>query len=236
MQKLSIRLLVILSVTLSLVICAVFGFLIYRWRWDVNSAVASGDLSRLRAVLENGGNPNRISIEQALRTKVKWPPLMHAIYSGDADAALLLMEHGADVQVSNESGKNALLIMGVSPRHLSPVQTEQVLLALVEAGADVRHTDVDGRTVLHHAVNSNNQALVRCLLQQKASPRAKDRWGATPIHLAVASTADIEIVEMLLQYGADPSIKDRTGQSVADRAQSGQWQYYDTLRQLLGLQ
>jgi len=64
-----------------------------------------------------------------------------------ADVVMVLLDHGADVRITDTRGKTPLQF----------AETEEIIDMLVEAGSDVhaRATN-DDSTVLHHAAGMNN--------------------------------------------------------------------------------
>ena len=58
--------------------------------------------------------------------------------------------------------------------------------------------DHHGCTVMHHAVQNVNYALVKTLVNAGVSPNVKEKCGATPLTLAVLK-GDEEIVKILLE-------------------------------------
>jgi ankyrin repeat protein len=122
----------------------------------------------------------------------------------------------------------------------SPVPSVQVkgIEAQIRAGADVRKTDKNGVTLLHHAVRFRSPAAVRALIAKGANVNQTcKRSGSTPLHRAVTSTGAPgtagmqaearEIVAVLLSAGADPSIPNKRGKTPGDYATD------ETIRALL---
>jgi uncharacterized protein len=99
--------------------------------------------------------------------------------------------------------------------------------AMLKAGADIRKTDKNGVTLLHHAVRFRCPAAVEALLRHGAIVnQACKRSGSTPLHRAVTLTGAPqtagkqneakEIIKLLLKFGADPSLKNKNGKRPAD--------------------
>jgi ankyrin repeat protein len=87
---------------------------------------------------------------------------------------------------------------------------------------DLEICDVNGQTLLHHAVSLNKYEFVDFLIERGADPNARDRKGNTPLHVAADKDAD-EIFELLLQYGGDLDIKNnsqRTAEQIAQISKS----------------
>jgi hypothetical protein len=66
--------------------------------------VERGDLSALRLRLSSGANPN-----EADNSSIKgWTPLMEAAFTGNIEAARLLLDAGAEIDAKTQFGKTAL--------------------------------------------------------------------------------------------------------------------------------
>jgi ankyrin repeat protein len=86
----------------------------------------------------------------------------------------------------------------------------QYLLSLPGAAADVKAVDVDGRTPLHVAASSSNEAALKALLQRGADVTARTARGSTALMLASTTP----VVKLLLAAGADATAVDSSGTSV----------------------
>ena len=101
----------------------------------VLEAAKSGDLAALRALARAGADLD-------LRDKAQgWTALMFAIEKGYADAAIFLIESGANVNSSAETGTTALMIATVKANG-------QVISRLLQADVDTTAKDIHGRTAL----------------------------------------------------------------------------------------
>jgi uncharacterized protein len=88
----------------------------------------------------------------------------------------------------------------------------QAALRLIDGGATVNQTQIDGTTPLHWAVYTVDRELVAALLRRGAKPGAINRYGATPLAEA-ARIANVELVAMLLEAGADANASNEDGQT-----------------------
>lgn len=92
-----------------------------------------------------------------------------------------------------------------------------VLTHLLSAGADPSLTDAAGRTALHHAAVSGDDAGAELLIAADAPLDVRDRDERTALWYAAAHhLPDSAIVEVLLRAGADTGARDIHGTSPAD--------------------
>lgn len=87
-----------------------------------------------------------------------------------------------------------------------------VVGTLLDQGADVNGTAVDGTTALHWAVRGEHRELAELLLRTGANAASEDRYGVTPLHLA-AENGSVELIAALLDSGADPDSTAPTGET-----------------------
>jgi ankyrin repeat protein len=91
-------------------------------------------------------------------------------------------------------------------------QDPETALYAIQQGADVRATEGDGTTALHHAAHHGDAALVTALLRAKADPDARNEFGATPLQEA-AAMGQAEVIRLLLRAGADVESRNPEGQT-----------------------
>jgi len=97
------------------------------------------------------------------------------------------------------------LLKELTPLHLAALYChEQVVRALIEAGADVDAKDALGLTPLHYASCASVAAL---LLDAGADVDAAGATGLTPLHLAL----DRPLARLLIARGADKNKRDACG-------------------------
>lgn len=110
-----------------------------------------------------------------------YTPLTHAAYKFESEVAGLLHSYGADLELAN--------LWGQRPLH-------------VACASQYDHTSDD---FAQRRLN-----MVALLMGRGADANAVDDEGSTPLHFAVASAKNIELVRLLLQHGAD-NINDNSG-------------------------
>jgi len=190
---------------------------------DVNVADKQGNtalhLSTSNAVSETllnaGANINGV-VAQLLDCKAdcglttkecKKYPLMIACEREFANIAMMLLDRGADANVSEDTE---------TPLKLAAANGDAVLVKrLLADGADVNTMRNISDTALHVAVercrglcNKAFVNIVQILLKSGADPNALNHRAETPLFLAYRPTnshLNIDIVQLLLEHGADPN-------------------------------
>jgi len=122
-------------------------------------------------------------------------PLHDAVESGHVGVVDLLLSHGADLELKNESGETPL-----------DVASNQDILVLLDDWktntAKVLTRYDDGKTLLHKAVSRGLVSSVLDCLKYGSDINARDNSAWTPLHEACLS-GNLELAELLLSYGAD---------------------------------
>jgi hypothetical protein len=134
-------------------------------------AVWSDDVGAVRRLLAEGHDADDDAWGKGVKT-----PLMEsldeveAFYGNDRRAmTALLLEHGADVQRRDESGRR--------PLHYAAGVGAAAVEMLVSGGAAVNAQDDDGTTPLHVAVERGSVTAVEALLRVGADPELRDGQG-----------------------------------------------------------
>lgn len=102
-----------------------------------------------------------------------YTPLTHAAYKFEVEVAGLLHSYGADIELANRWGQQPLFVACASQYNNSSENLVQKRLNMVAL-----------------------------LMGRGADVNAVDDEGSTPLHFAVASAKDVELVRLLLQFGA----------------------------------
>ncbi|PCM43739.1 ankyrin repeat domain-containing protein [Marinobacter sp. ANT_B65] len=138
--------------------------------------------------------------------------LHRAISKHNQQAAIQLINRGANVQLPDTSGKTPLHKSVRSANRF----TDELFELLVAKGADVNAQDAKGSTALHE-VSSFGQRLAPFLLANGADPNLQDNEGDSPLHRAarvVKRDKAHAVIRHCLQYGGDLNLENAKGQSV----------------------
>ncbi|MCO6045092.1 ankyrin repeat domain-containing protein [Aeoliella sp. ICT_H6.2] len=180
------------------------------------AAIDSGSIAAVRRLLDAGMSPDTMVYGG--------PALQWATYDDRYYVVKLLVDRGADVDLTDEYGNTTLMVAssqgsvkivkllldkdanvnaveklyGLSAlQNACEAGNDEVFDLLVEHGADIKHVDKYGGNCLEEAAFSGAKSIVE-KLQAKG---LKSKW---PLHVA-AGLGNTEQVKKLLADGADPS-------------------------------
>lgn len=89
-------------------------------------------------------------------------------------------------------------------------EASKVSRQLANGGNPNYQSDIDGRSLLHVAVEHGDKAVACLLLRYGANPDIRDCFGSTPLHLVAASN-DLAVGQCLVACGADTNLRDGDG-------------------------
>lgn len=141
---------------------------------DIFEAAATGDLPRLRALLDADPAAARSFSGDG------WTPLHLAAAFADPEAVRFLLERGADVHtVSRNPQQN-------QPLHAALALSGdfETIRLLLDAGAEVNATQAGGFTPLHSAASAGRREAAELLVARGADPAQADHHGNPPAHYA----------------------------------------------------
>jgi ankyrin repeat protein len=159
-------------------------------------AIRKGNTDAVRALLRSDRSLVNV------RDSSGATPLMDgSLYAGE-DLLKLLLDQGADPNVTNNAGATALM-WGVG-------DARKVRL-LVAKGADVNARSEDGKTPLLIAAGQSGAAsIVKLLLEKGADIKARDINGSTAL-IQAAGGGDAEILRLLIARGSDVNAQSNSG-------------------------
>ena len=154
-------------------------------------AAAHGDVSKVERCLTLGVDVNRPSQHGWHGENEGDTPLSAAAAWGTIAVVRVLLENGADVDKTVESGW--------TPLHKAALRGHTVIVELLLArGADIDAVNDNNQTPLHLAARQGHLYMVRLLVEHKADVSKRDQGGRTALELA--SVAHEEIVKLLSRH------------------------------------
>ncbi|ABB44370.1 Ankyrin [Sulfurimonas denitrificans DSM 1251] len=122
------------------------------------------------------------------------------------------IEEGADVNEANESGES---VLASSLRYRCDFD---LVMLLVDSGADIFDFDEEGVTIFDMAVTYENIEFVKFLIAQGVDVNTTQRRSRFTPLMAAVCYGRIEMVEFLIEQGANTEAIDAKGISVIDFA------------------
>eukprot|EP00658_Telonema_sp_P-2_P019879 TRINITY_DN17819_c0_g1_i2.p1 TRINITY_DN17819_c0_g1~~TRINITY_DN17819_c0_g1_i2.p1 ORF type:complete len:938 (-),score=233.50 TRINITY_DN17819_c0_g1_i2:296-3109(-) len=162
-------------------------------------------------------------------------PMHTAIREGHMDAAMLMVQNSANLEVENLYGEKCVDLAGEDAPMLNEVEArrleklhaflgaaeggdERRLLEQLRSGMLANACDEDGMVPLHFAVRQNHVDIVHALLEAQGDPNSAHAGGKTPLHFACEEvappelTSRVRIIGMLLEACAgDLDLADSDG-------------------------
>ena len=135
-------------------------------------------------------------------------PLVAAFHGKHFRIAELLHQHGADVNVGDQSNATSLLVACASTGNLEIVQW------LLNHEADVNAQDNRSYAPIHSAAAWGRLGVVRMLIECNADIGLRGEFGRTPLHFAACrhdNDDHVGVMQLLLDHGANPNELDNDG-------------------------
>ena len=157
----------------------------------------------LSCLMENGGDVDAKTFDDCT-------PLMIAAQRGDTEVATFLIEHGANVGLSDKTGATALC------HALSCLGNFcEVMSCLIENGADINACT--SYNPLMMACENNQLNAVTFLIEHGAIVNLQDKKGQTALHHAIQANSGFhepyEVLDCLIQNGADVNTQSNEGRT-----------------------
>ena len=145
-------------------------------------------------------------------------PLLAALCEGRVEIAELLLEHGANIDVRETTGKTILLKVLSRRRPLHNLVN--IVEFLLQHGTDVNARDDTSNLLspLHLAEYGGELAVARMLVKHKANVNSQDTYGKTPLHILSGRQmcSENDVVGhalLLLEHGAEVNSRDNENQT-----------------------
>jgi ankyrin len=179
------------------------------WLFSRPTPRPSGELDSVditKLLLERGADPNaRITARPFIlhhnatghpSLTVGATPFLKAASTSDVLLMRMLVEHGADPNLTTRNGTNALMLAaGLEWRDIASLGTEEQSIEAIrfclEHGADVNAVNDLGETAAHGAAQRGADKVMRLLAENGALLNVKNKEGRTPMDEAIGQAADL---------------------------------------------
>ena len=175
--------------------------------------------------LENGGDINVADNEGNTL-------LMKSVYLGYYDLADYILLNNADISLTNNNGKNALILSADYPYIINLILNNNIdnldstdnkgktalfhacefgnlnsVRILIKSGSDINKRDIFGKTILMYAVESENLELIKYLIEDiEVDINEKDDWGQNAIFFATKINIARYLIYKDIDYSEPNSI------------------------------
>ncbi|KAL8969910.1 MAG: hypothetical protein Q9197_004097 [Variospora fuerteventurae] len=163
-------------------------------------ASARGDERSIVTLLQHGAEVNTIDVQYS-------GVVGHAADRNYVTCVRLLLEAGADSDIATSLGHKVGNPLNVAARNASD---PLILKTLLDFGADIESSGIDGTTALIHAARKDNANFATVLLEYGANINAVSTAGQTPLTTAVIYNSH-NVLQLLLdrwfEYSECPRLK-----------------------------
>ena len=122
------------------------------------------------------------------------------------------LKDGADLEETNESGESVLACALIARCDL------EILMLLIESGADVFDFDDEGVSIFDLAITYGNLEIVKYILDKGIDVNITRRRSSFTSLMAAACYGRVEIAKLLLENGANQKAQDLKGFTAVDFA------------------
>jgi len=154
----------------------------------LGAAAVAGRLDLIDILLANEADLERKTGRRGLT------PLLAALDADQEEAALALIDRGANPAAADKNGENAL-------EWASFNGATKVVSKLLRSGSRVNARSHDGATALYSAARRGHESVVSALLRAGADPNLATKSGSTPLAIARAKGHDA-VAALLRRSGA----------------------------------
>lgn len=140
---------------------------------DFRMLIFNNNIEEIRKKIELGYSPNKFSERGET-------PLSLAVSIGNIDMINLLLENGAEINLSQKDNLSYTPLINAI-RNIKGKNLEVIKL-LIEAGADLEKGDSRGGTPLLHSCIGAHKEVLEYLISKGANVNSVDNDGQTPLH------------------------------------------------------
>ncbi len=187
---------------------------------DCNIQNKFGDTPLIRVILLNTPKAVRMLLNMGadvnLVNEADISPLIIASNKGYSKIVKLLLKHGAKVSFESKYYRSVLIQAILTACNLN------VIKLLIEAGANLNASFIDGYTALKAAIEKRNIRVVKMLLKYGADANLRNKFGETALIRAVQlKPYQKNIVRELLKHGAKLELGNDLGTPLMHAAYCG---------------
>lgn len=161
-------------------------------RTALNWAAARGDGRSVAALLSYGADPNILDCQHS-------GPLSYAAEKNHTVCVRILLKAGAQPDPVIPSGRRVGSPLNCASRNASD---PDLIRSLLDFGADVDASGVDGCTPLIHAARTDNVAFAQLFVEHNGNVNATSTAGQTPLTTAIANNSH-RVLKLLLSRWAE---------------------------------
>ena len=171
---------------------------------------------KIKSILKSYGAKTQSEIDAAEKERTK---LIDACKEGRLDDAKNLIESGFDLEIRDEKGRTALMLVVDSPLSSSSSledsleRNNDIAKLLIKYGAEIDARDNKGLTATMHSARLFRWHLP-LLIESGADVNAKDNTGVTVLMYACIK-AKAEYIEFLIKNGADVNARENDNYETA---------------------
>jgi len=133
----------------------------------ISCAMECEDVVAVGTALANDADPNALN-------KKSLTSLTEAVRKGKAQLVKTILDNKPDTEVRMPKVGMTPLMMAAREGHAS------IASLLIHAGADINATDLNGNSVLRHAMEGDNVKIIEMLISRGADPECKNNKGVSP--------------------------------------------------------
>lgn len=168
--------------------------------WEIENkmidAIQKGDTKYIQKILWSGLSPDfKFTIRVGRMNHI----LLQAVLHNQIDIVKLLIEDGANINIKNQQGENALVASVIFN------EDDTIFDYLLDNGIDKDIIVVSGLPLITSTMFRNKKRIYK-LLENGANPNLSNKFNQTSLHYAVNSENRIDsptIIKLLIDYGAN---------------------------------
>jgi ankyrin repeat protein len=146
-----------------------------------------------------------------LKTYYGLTALMLAIDCENHEIARLLIAHGADVNLRDNTGDSALMF---ATSRKEAKKSIQIIEMIIKKKADLNLQNNEGNTALMIAIQNQNFQMARILIQNEANVNMVDKNGKNALLYVIQSeetSLSLDVLKMLIKKKADLNLQNNEG-------------------------